>query len=289
MANDDATALGLATLVSKYEFVAGVFFMAEILPIFSRLSKIFQLENLDFSSIKPAVRRAKESISTLKHISERNLADWQKELREREQSATLSGCCSNSTFMNTFVLPFIQAVMDNVTTRFPDTDIEILSAVEVFKPTEIPTNPTDCYSYGRDHILVLANHYGCDTTKTLSEWKEVVFSLKQKAKTRDVLLHLLGLNILYPNLTKISACLLIIPLHSADCERGFSTLGRVKTNLRSRLTNKSLNSLLMISLNGPDIKEFEFHPAVQKWAGIRNRKVFTGNPQSSSCSSSTQT
>ena len=33
----DATALGLATLLKRYEFIAGVFFMAEILPILSRL------------------------------------------------------------------------------------------------------------------------------------------------------------------------------------------------------------------------------------------------------------
>ena len=47
MANDgDATALGLATLLSKYQFVAGVFFMAEVLPILTHLSKTFQIDNI---------------------------------------------------------------------------------------------------------------------------------------------------------------------------------------------------------------------------------------------------
>ena len=37
----NATALGPATLLTKYEFVAGVFFTAEIMPTLSRLSKTF--------------------------------------------------------------------------------------------------------------------------------------------------------------------------------------------------------------------------------------------------------
>ena len=59
------------------------------------------------------------------------------------------------------------------------------------------------------------------------------------------------------------ACALsVVPMHSADCERGFSALGRVKTKLRSRLTNKSL---LIINLEGPD---FDFNSTIQKWASI---------------------
>ena len=40
--SSDATALGLCSLLGKYEFIAGVFFMSEIMPILSRLSKTFQ-------------------------------------------------------------------------------------------------------------------------------------------------------------------------------------------------------------------------------------------------------
>ena len=269
LALDDATALGLYTLLSEYEFVAGVFFMSEILPILSRLLKTFQIENLDFSSIKPALKRAKDSIVTLRNVSESNVAGWQKQLSNFQLTTTLSGH-SNSSFMLTFVLPFIQAVLDNLLARFPDEDIKVLSAGEVFLPSKIPANSTYCYSYGRDHVSTLARHYGCDVEETIYEWKEVVVTLKQKTNAREVLYHLLTAGALYPNLAKISASLLVIPVHSADCERGFSALGRIKNKLRSRLTNKSLNSLLMISLNGPPLKDFNFQFALQKWAGIRN-------------------
>ena len=59
------------------------------------------------------------------------------------------------------------------------------------------------------------------------------------------------LNIMFPNLTKLATIGLLLPVSSVDCERGFSTLSRVKTKLRNRLSNKVLNYLLMISIEGP--------------------------------------
>ena len=82
--SSDVTALGLATHLSKYNFIAGVFFMSEILPILSHLSRIFQIENFNFGAIKPALERAKKSITTLKSLSLIGKADWQKELTEWE-------------------------------------------------------------------------------------------------------------------------------------------------------------------------------------------------------------
>ncbi len=287
--SSDATALGLSTLMSKYEFVAGVFFMSEILPILSRLSKTFQIENLDFGSIKPAIKRATDSIKTLKACSQSKTADWQKELFEWEQNTSSLTGQRDDVFLSKFCLPFIQSILDNLSARFPDDDMDILSAGEVFLPSSIPTDLTDCYSYGRDHINTLAKHYGCNIEETLSEWKEVLPTLKTKEKLREVLHFLVAFDDLYPNLSKIASSLLVIPVHSADCERGFSALGRIKTKLRSRLTNKYLNSLLMINLNGADLNKFDFHSALQTWASIRKRRVFTGKPHSSSSSMSTQT
>ena len=79
-------------------------------------------------------------------------------------------------------------------------------------------------------------------------------------------------------------------MHSANCERGFSTLGRIKTKLRSCLTNLSLNSLLMISMEGPPIQKFDDESCLEKWRNVRNRSVFSGTPvQSASRTIGTQT
>ena len=78
-------------------------------------------------------------------------------------------------------------------------------------------------------------------------------------------------------------------MHSADCERGFSALGRIRTKTKSRLTNKFLNSLLTISVEGPDIKDFNIQECLEKWRGIRKRRVFSGRSQPCCSSTGTQT
>ena len=55
--------------------------MSEILPTLSRLSKVFQTENLPFTSVKPAVESTKSVILSLHAHTSRNTVDWQKELR----------------------------------------------------------------------------------------------------------------------------------------------------------------------------------------------------------------
>ncbi|CAH1264092.1 ZNF862 [Branchiostoma lanceolatum] len=71
-----------------------------------------------------------------------------------------------------------------------------------------------------------------------------------------------------PNMAKLAAANAVIPVSTADCERGFWTMKRVKTALRNRLKAETLNNLLMISIEGPDAEEFNFDSACDNWAGM---------------------
>ena len=78
----------------------------------------------------------------------------------------------------------------------------------------------------------------------------------------------------FPNLAHIASSLLVIPVHSADCEHGFSAMGWIKTKLRSRLCNRFVNSLIFISIEGPDLSDFDFRRVLQNWVRVRNRRLF---------------
>ena len=224
------------------------------MPILTHLSETFQIENIDYSSIRPAIERAKSSIGTLTSLSKSKTADWQTELEQwKEKSSEPLAGLNQDQFLACFALPFLSAVEKNLLERFPDQDVSILSAAVVFNPSSIPTSPAERYLHGRDNITTLATHYGCDIADTLSEWKEVLLAVLNFKKSREFLNFLVSHRSIYPNLGKISCSLLVIPMHSADCERGFSTLGKERTKLRSCLINTSLNSLLMISMEGPPL------------------------------------
>ena len=51
-------------------------------------------------------------------------------------------------------------------------------------------------------------------------------------------------------------CFLVVIISTAECERVFSRLKLVKTALRTRLSNSTLEQILQIALNGPPLQEF---------------------------------
>ena len=67
------------------------------------------------------------------------------------------------------------------------------------------------------------------------------------------------------NVLAVISLLLTIPPHSADCERGFSLMSKVKTDWRASLNEESLNILMRIGLLSPPIGEFDPTNAVGLW------------------------
>ena len=78
---------------------------------------------------------------------------------------------------------------------------------------------------------------------------------------------------LYPSLASIAPVGLVVPASTADHERGFSTVGRIKTVAHNRLSFEILQSLIFISVEGPSLSEFDFGAACDKWASASNRRV----------------
>ncbi|XP_070538059.1 zinc finger protein 862-like [Ptychodera flava] len=76
-----------------------------------------------------------------------------------------------------------------------------------------------------------------------------------------------------PSLHRLASIALTLPLSTADCERGFSAIGRIKTKLRNRLSEKILQCLTFISVEGPDLNHFDFSAAADIWASKKTRRI----------------
>ena len=62
-----------------------------------------------------------------------------------------------------------------------------------------------------------------------------------------------------------------IPASSAEWERGFSHVKRIKSTERNCLGESSLSDLLTIKLEGPTIEMFNPVPAINAWLGAGQR------------------
>ena len=64
---------------------------------------------------------------------------------------------------------------------------------------------------------------------------------------------------------KLIQMALVIPIGSSDVERGFSILKHANYDRRSRLKEETLDSILRIRINGPEIGEFNAVRYARRW------------------------
>ena len=139
------------------------------------------------------------------------------------------------------------------------------------------------YGKGPDPVI--------DTEEYSSEWDGFKMLMKNDYSSttmQQVLKHFCtnqSLRDMYPQLTKLATIGALIPVSTAECERAFSSLNRIKTELRNRLKTSTFDFLMRISIEGPPLAEFDFERAADIWGGMRNRRLSVGHSSYSSSSS----
>ena len=83
----------------------------------------------------------------------------------------------------------------------------------------------------------------------------------------------LSFSSLYPTLSKIASISLTLPISTADCERGFSTVNGIKTDTRNWLKTTTLDMLIRLSSEGSSLKTFDFDATVDVWAQRNKRRI----------------
>ena len=78
---------------------------------------------------------------------------------------------------------------------------------------------------------------------------------------------------LYPAACEAGERLLVAPVSTVDCERGFSKQNLIKTCLRNAMSVISLENHMRISIDGPPRDKFNFSLAFKKWARQKTRRI----------------
>uniref|UniRef100_A0A3P9HRP9 DUF4371 domain-containing protein n=1 Tax=Oryzias latipes TaxID=8090 RepID=A0A3P9HRP9_ORYLA len=78
-----------------------------------------------------------------------------------------------------------------------------------------------------------------------------------------------------PPLKKLLLAVDTLSASNADCERGFSTMNNIMTDLRGTMTTKNVSNLLFISSFGPPCMKWDPMPYVKTWLGKGRRPAHT--------------
>jgi len=169
----------------------------------------------------------------------------------------------------------------------------VVSAFAIFNANAIPNRGTaEFLSYGSNEIGTLSNHYFPGDKEAQqqvkAEWEKLKYDLLWKVHipqeldnitpTEWSLKRLLSMRTeyghFYPKLVWITEIILSLPMSNAWPERGASAVKRVKSRLRSSMTNQMLEALLHISINGPPVGEAQelVKEAVEAWSNVKKRR-----------------
>ncbi|XP_060604652.1 uncharacterized protein LOC132757397, partial [Ruditapes philippinarum] len=147
--------------------------------------------------------------------------------------------------------PFIHRLITNLEERFPD--LSVLQLFDVFDTTKFPNG--DLGNHGENEIKVCGALHGTDQNADKAmEW-------------------ITNLHTSHQHLYKLAAVGLLLPPSTADCERGFSSMKRIKLEKRASLKSTVLNALMMLSMEGPPLEAVDFSEMVDTWYKEKPRRI----------------
>ena len=280
---DEPTAVGLVRVVKTYYFVASCYLLSLVLPHINRLSLLFQAKSVDLSLLRPTLTA---TIEAIKGYRSADLKEAESKINSdlSEFSIRVSST-QKDEFRRNIQEKYIDDLITQLENRFPDS-VEV-EAFSIFDPSKIPSSSTELGTYGNEKLAVMGEKYasGDDADFQIedlrSEWESFrhLLSGSYRGESMQGVLKTLAsgpaLAAMYPCLSKLACIALILPISTAECERSFSAMKRVKTELHNRLITTTLDHLLRISISGPDLKDYDFDRAVDEWGAMRNRRIQT--------------
>ena len=133
-------------------------------------------------------------------------------------------------------------------------------------------------TFGSQEIQLLLGHFaevlggaGCDVRAALrEEWPALKTAVKRLPRRQQgqgliqLMLEEDGRE-QFRNIFMLMEIILVLPLSTASCERGFSAMKQVKSDWRGNLNTDTLSKLIYISVEGPAIEDYNCMLALQRW------------------------
>lgn len=150
-----------------------------------------------------------------------------------------------------------------------------LADFDVFLPPKIPSESGSTLNYGLVSIRNLASALGFSRELIIDQWQLLLqkmietteFLENRKAHPLHFWSKMLATESLpwSKEIKTFIRTILVLPIGSADAERGFSILKHARYDRRSSLVTDTLDAILRLRINGPNIEEFDALKYAKLW------------------------
>lgn len=262
------------------------FTWCNVLPTVSRLCCVLQSSGIDLSQLHSLVSCTIETLELLLCMStDRKMNTLDADLENSLVQWEISVCPeSMQQFQTRVYVPFIKVLISHIKDQLPDTGIFAAFLNSGSRKASIFTGRNSISKEWWGSCRYTGKHYWWDgaivnSVTIKGEWLELRLYLSMHctslsmAEVPKLLTTDTTLSLTYPNFVKLTQVRSTLPISTADCERAFSTMRRIKSRLRSEMWNLTLNHCMRISIEGPPLQQFDSDAAVDAWSVLKNRRT----------------
>ena len=245
---DREKAKGILKKILEYKLVWFMHFLKDVLNEVAKVSLIFQREDVNVPTAAAKIQSAKLSLQNMKEKPGVNLCKFEDEVNENKYRKHTLHHVVTADSLSTQRRRIIQSLCDCMDSRFENFCKEpIYLSCKIFDHKNWPDDHESLVNYGLQELRVINDHYqsvlencNCDIEAAFSEWAELKLYVKDKSKFigKDPLCvwQRVGQEDAerqeYLNILKVVHLTSVYPLANAACERGFSTMKRIKSDWR---------------------------------------------------------
>jgi len=240
---------GLLARLISVEFACDLGLMYDVLQELSNLSQELQNRSMTIPRSVILISRSIRVLQTFKEIPGEKL----EEALLAKESFVLQGVVlkSNPKIRSLHRGQFLQSLIDNMNLRLCDESStgSFVKDLDIFDRSKWPENPS--IRHGEQEIRSLCRRFRLDLDQALRGMRDYIDDTDRDVEP--------------PNLRPILTCIRSIPCSSSECERGFSLMNNIDTDLRTSLLVTNIASLMFVNINGPPLELFVSAPFIQSW------------------------
>jgi len=292
-----AKALAMHKPITTFKFLYVAHYLADVLKQLSILCKAYQRSDIDFTEVNPLLLSTVEVLEGLRSESGCNISRFLSQVPS-QPSLDSSGLCTFDFQGHTIrdgaqqrseaasaCSQFVSIVIDNLKARFTEEgDAAILGALtKLFDPSlygfqSVSPVLSEASDVVADYLSSCGLGSELDLNQELSSFisyagVQVVRNGKVYCCVKDLVQLALRFKSTYPSVAVAAERLLVSPVSTVDCERGFSKMNLIKTDIRSKLNIDTLQNIMRISMHDSDEHSFKFEEAFSKWAAKKARRI----------------
>ncbi|KAK6191936.1 hypothetical protein SNE40_003508 [Patella caerulea] len=279
---DRAKTQGYIKKLTQFKFIWYLYFIKDVLSEVSRVSLLFQRDDIDVSSAVTKIKSTQISLQQMIDNPGAQLQSFNNDVSGNSYKGQTLLSVVDLDVLEDQKNGILNKIIDCFQSRFEDISggKSVFTAAQIFDHKNWPAENDlpALYHYGNLDLNYIIQHFQhvlqniCNTDSVITEWSDLKLYVARNTHFRAY--HPLAVwqrvsqedvNNNYSNIMKVIHLTSCFPLSNASCERGFSTMKRIKSDWRCRLSNSTVDMLMRIDLEGPPLNDFNPRPFVNKW------------------------